>query len=287
MRVAVVGSSGYIASYLIERFATIEEVDSVLKIGRSSDSDCILDLNRPEEFDYRVLNLVDYVVFTAAVSGPDKCANEYEECWRINVTGTQYFIERALKMGRHVLFFSSDAVYGDIPGHIYSEESATEAETPYGRMKKAIEDAFKENALFKAIRLSYVVSEKDKFLSYCLKCVSNNEKAEIFHPFYRNCVMLSEVGDIVYWLMKHWDEFPHTFLNACGEEFVSRVRMADELNRIMNDRLQYTIVSPKEEFYRNRPKYTQMESLYLNNIFEKKSFTVRFQKELEGYVNAE
>ena len=63
--------------------------------------------------------------------------------------------------------------------------------------------------------------------------------------------------------------------------------MADELNRIANDRLSYEIVSPDESFYRNRPRYTQMKSLYLDDILERKSFTERFQKELEGYINAE
>ncbi|MBR3823733.1 MAG: sugar nucleotide-binding protein [Lachnospiraceae bacterium] len=286
MKVAIIGSSGYIASYLIERLTKLKDIELLLKVGRGQDSDGVLDLARAEEFDYSVLGQIDYVIFTAAISGPDKCANEYEECWKINVEGTQFFIRKALDMGCRVLFFSSDAVYGDIPGYVYSEMSETKAETPYGKMKKAIEDVFANDKSFKAIRLSYVVSAKDKFTSYCLKCIDTNEKAEIFHPFYRSCVMLSEVGRIVIWLMQHWKEFPHTFLNACGEELVSRVRMADELNRVANDRLEYDIVSPSAEFYRNRPRYTQMASLYLYDILERKSFTERFQKELEGYTHA-
>ena len=60
--------------------------------------------------------------------------------------------------------------------------------------------------------------------------------------------------------------------------------MADELNRMLSgdNHLEYEIVSPPASFYRNRPKITQMESLYLYNlgIVSKESFTQKFQKRL-------
>ena len=71
-----------------------------------------------------------------------------------------------------------------------------------------------------------------------------------------------------------------------GNELVSRVRMADELNRIYCDKLNYTIVTPSNEFYVNRPAITQMESLYLYNlgILEESSFTKKIQKEMENVI---
>ena len=283
MKTALVGSSGYIAEFILKRFAEETKIGSVLKLDRNAKSDAYLDLAEAENFDYRLLDDIEYIVFTAAISGPDQCANEYEACWKINVTGTSYFIREALKRNCRVLFFSSDAAFGDIRGRIYDEDSATDAYTPYGKMKKAVEDEFKTEPNFKAIRLSYVASAKDKYYTYLLNCIRNNDVADIFHPFYRNTTVVTDVVDIVIYFAFRWDEYEPTFLNVAGRELVSRVRMADELNRFIGGKLRYSISMPGEEFFTNRPRITQMKSLYMQKygIIEDKSFTEKIAKELE------
>ena len=284
MKTALVGSSGYIAGYIQKRFATDNKIESVLRLDCKPYSDAYLDLAEAERFDYSLLNGIDYIVFTAAISGPDKCATDFDDCWKINVTGTSYFIREALKKNCHVLFFSSDAVFGNIPGAIYDENSVTATQTPYGRMKKAVEDEFKSHPFFKAIRLSYVASVKDKYITYCLNCMKKGETAEVFHPFYRNVIVVSDVVDVIMFFAKHWDEYSPTVLNVAGKELVSRVRIADELNRFLGNKLKYTISMPGDEFFTNRPRITQMESLYMQKygIIPDNTFTEKIKKELEN-----
>ena len=284
MRVAIVGSSGYISKFLIQKFSELRDSVSLIKIGRSSDADFFLDLNNANDFCFNVLNEVDYIIFTAAVSGPDLCAKEFDSCWNVNVTGTCFFIREALKRNRKVLFFSSDAVFGNNPQTIFDEFAETKASTPYGKMKKAVEDAFSDNTNFKCIRLSYVVSAKDKFTSYCLSCIKQSKQAEIFHPFYRSSITISDVISSVLYLMSNWSDYAPTFLNVGGDELISRVRIADEINRIFNGILDYKISIPSEEFFKNRPQITQMRSLYLkkNRILDDASFSQKFFKELEN-----
>lgn len=283
MRVALVGSSGYIARFLIDRFERESVIEEVCKIDQDNSSDMYINLQNPEKFDYSILARIDYVIFTAAVSSPDRCADEFEQCWSINVSGTCYFIKMAISYNCRVLFFSSDAVFGDIKGKIYNELSETNAKTSYGRMKKAVEDKFKDNKNFKVIRLSYVVSAKDRFVSYCLKCIENNETADVFHPFYRNCIVVSDVVDVVVWFINHWDEYKPFVLNVAGRELVSRVRIADEINRFLGENLKYRISVPDDSFYMNRPKITQMDSIYMQKycILENNSFTEKIKKEWE------
>ena len=168
MNIGIVGSTGYIAQFLIEHFETCSNIAKVVKFDKSDLADIYLDLQDCEKFNFDLLDGLSYLIFTAAISGPDMCAKEYEMCWNINVIGTTKFISEAIKRNIRVLFFSSDAVFGDIDGFIYNEKSETMAKTPYGRMKKAVEDEFKQSAYFKAIRLSYVASSKDRFVSYCM-----------------------------------------------------------------------------------------------------------------------
>lgn len=286
MKVAVVGSSGYIADFLLKRFSSMPNIESILKIDKTDDADAYLDLAEAQKFDYAVLDEIDYAVFTAAVSGPDQCASNFELCWKINVTGTTHFIRAAMERHCRVLFFSSDAVFGDIPGKIYDELSETRAETAYGRMKKAVEDSLKGEPYFKAIRLSYVVSHRDRFVSYCLSCIRNKSKADVFHPFYRNCIIVDDVVDVAAWFAEHWDEYEPFVLNVAGNELVSRVRIADEINRCMGNTLQYEISAPSAEFYQNRPPITQMKSLYLApyQILPNNTFTEKMQYALEELI---
>ena len=283
MKIAIVGSSGYIAKHLMKAFMAQLGNCEIIKIDMTDDADIKLQLTAPAEFDYEKLNGIDYVIFTAAISGPDMCANEFDKCWDINVTGTTYFIRQAILRNVKVLFFSSDATFGNIDGHIYDEDSETQAYTAYGKMKKAIEDEFKTSKLFKCIRLSYVVSENDKFISYCLSCIRKGETADIFHPFYRNCITVSDVIKAILWLMQNWTEFNSFVLNLTGTELVSRVRMVDEMNRFFGNKLKYTVTQPDENFFKNRPQVTQMKSKYLYslNIIENKTFTEKFQTELK------
>ena len=86
MKIALVGSSGYIAGFILKRFSEEAKINSVLKLDRDEKSDVYLDIAEAEKFDYNFLNDIDYVVFTAAISSPDQCAKEYDSCWKINVT---------------------------------------------------------------------------------------------------------------------------------------------------------------------------------------------------------
>ena len=83
MNIAIVGSNGYIAGYLKEKL--VKEGHMLLKIDKEGEDVHVLDLKCPEKFEYFVLESVDLIVFTAAVSSPDKCAEEYDACWKINV----------------------------------------------------------------------------------------------------------------------------------------------------------------------------------------------------------
>lgn len=283
MNIVVVGASGYIGTGITKHFKANRIHDKIYTAGRHMESDIQLDLSNIECFDESQLDDVDYMIFASAVSGPDQCDKEQKKAWKINVDSTVRVIRYAVSKGCRVLFLSSDAVYGDMIGKIYSEEDATEPRTAYGRMKKAVEDAFRGESLFKSLRLSYVASGHDKFISYCLACMKKGETADIFHPFYRNCVTMTEVIHIVDWFRDHFDDFEPSALNVCGTELVSRVRIADELNRIYDSELNYTIAMMGDAFFANRPRITQMESRYLYEygILKPRSFSERLKKELE------
>lgn len=278
MKIALVGSSGYISGFIIER---LKDKHEIIKIDKMGETDYYLDLQKSEDFEYGVLNGIEQVIFPAAISSPDLCEKEFQKCWQINVEGTGHFVNEALKRGCRVLFFSSDAVFGDHPDLVFDEDSLTEASTAYGKMKKAIEDRFKENRLFKAIRLSYVVSRKDKFTKYALSCREKNEVCEVFDPFNRNCIVVSDVLDCIEWLMKNWEIYDPSFLNIAGRDLVSREDIVKAINKISERKIEYKIIYPGDDFYKCRPVTTNMRSLYLfkDKILKDESFEEKICRE--------
>ena len=241
MRIALVGSNGHIGHALVNFLKRIDKM-KIIEISRST-GEYLLELSNPESFEYSILDNVDYVIFTSCVVNQDRFAFEYEFCYKINVMGTVYFIKEALQRNCRVIFFSSDAVYGNEIGTIYDENSETNAVTAYGKMKKIVEDTFKEYSNFKTVRLSYVISNSDKFTLYLMKCIYNHTAADIYHPFYRNVITMNDVSKCIVWLLNHWDDFYSRALCISGYDLVSRLRIADELNRICEQRLRYNIYS--------------------------------------------
>jgi hypothetical protein len=86
------------------------------------------------------------------------------------------------------------------------------------------------------------------------------------------------------WFINNWGTYKDSFLNIAGTELVSRIRIADELNRFFKDKLKYTVVTPNSEFYSNRPKITQMKSNYLFDykIINDISFSEKIQDVMKG-----
>lgn len=267
MKIAVMGCDGFIAANMIPKLK--EEQWDVLPLSNTvSDEICHIDLADLEGFNFKKLDDVDCVVFTAAISSPDACEKDYDFCYHINVRGSRTFIEEAIKRNTKVLFFSSDAVYGNDLKKPFDENSETNPISAYGKMKREIEMSFEGEPNFKAIRLSYAFSAGDKFTKYYLSCVREQKQAEIFHPFYRSMICLRDLIRLVIYLIKNWETTTPQILNACGSELVSRVRVADLINRHLSVQGEYIISKMQGDFLRIRPEITQLSSLYLPDIFE-------------------
>ena len=95
MNIAIVGSSGYMAGYLIKRFSDDENIN-IIKLDRTPGADFFIDLAEADQFDYNILDGIDMVLFMAAVVDQDKCAADFAFCWKIMVSGTEFFIRNLL-----------------------------------------------------------------------------------------------------------------------------------------------------------------------------------------------
>lgn len=267
-RIAVVGCSSFVGKQLTPFLK--DSGNKVIGLSRSisETTDRFIDLTQCEKTNFDFLYEFDYVIIVAAISSPDMCEKQPELCYKINVQGTSFVINEALKRKCKVIFFSSDAVYGEDIGIPFTENTPVNPISKYGKMKNSVEIAFCGEKNFKALRLSYVFSYYDKFTQYYLSCLRKGETAEIFHPLYRNIICLNDLLQTVKTVIEKWDKIPSDILNVCGNELISRVNLADALNRIFNWDTLYKIVPMEKEFLIIRPKVTNMKSLYLPDLLE-------------------
>ena len=272
MKLVVIGATGYIGSAL----TAYAKEKGIQVIGTSSNggmNKLPFQLSMPDKFDYGIINPGDAVLFAAAVSNPDACATDPERVRAINVTGSARAIERFISQGAHVVFFSSDTVYGETEQTV-DENAYCNPIGAYAMMKRDIEQYFYEHALFKSLRLSYVFSKGDKFTSYLQLCNQNGNNAEVYHPLFRAIVHLQDVLEGIYILTQHWTKFPHPVINIGGPRLVSRVELTKLIKQYAYPHLKYTSVDPGESFFENRPKLIHMSSPIFSDLLGRPARTI-------------
>lgn len=263
MRLFVIGATGYIGRDLFARAKKSGEAFGT----SSSDRGGLLSLRLDESnsFDYDQICCGDVILLTAAISAPDTCAREREQAWAVNVDGTSHFIQRAIDRGARVIFFSSDAVYGEREKE-FAETMECNPAGDYAGMKFEVERRFLSSLSFKAVRLSYVFSREDKFSNYLSKCIEQNKEADLFHPFFRAIVHRDDVIEGVLALATKWDDVSEKIINFGGPQILSRIDFAECLRESHFYNLRFKVTEPDASFFANRPRIIAMKSPIFQKI---------------------
>lgn len=274
----IIGASGFIGTKLIEFFNHRGIKDYIGYSNGTIDEYKKLDLTN---INYQLFDYIyddDIVVFLAAISSPDVCENNYQFARSVNVIGTETFITECLKKKANVIFFSSDVVYGGNTG-VNTELTLPNPIGKYAEMKLYIEDRFKSYVNFKVFRLSYVLSEKDKFLKYLAECHKKNKVADVFDGLYRNVIMLQDVLDSIYNLSIRFNEFSNRVFNICGEDCLSRVDLTEYFIEEFNE-INYKIIQVPEDILSSRPNKIEVMSLYLDKLLNRKTIKIKNKREI-------
>lgn len=269
--VHVIGATGFIGQHLLE--AAQRAGNATGTSSREVGGLAKLALENPECFDYSGINNGDVAFVTAAISSPDVCANQRNRAWQINVEGSSAVISQIRARNARVIFFSSDAVYGEREPE-FDEGGLPQPCGEYAEMKREVEERFADDEGFKAIRLSYVFARSDKFTSYLLHCANTSVPAEIFHPFYRAPIHRDDVIAGALSLAARWNEFPERIINFGGPQILSRIEFANEIKTIALPQLEINITEPGADFFMNRPRHIPMRSPVLQRLLEGKTSTI-------------
>jgi len=127
-KILITGGKGFIGSHLVEPFSKINEV-SVYDIKQDQN---ILDFEKLRKF----MRDIDYIFHAAALVSVPESVQKPIETEEVNVKGTLNVLQAAVESGvKKVIFFSSAAVYGELPELPKRENMKLDPKSPYALSK--------------------------------------------------------------------------------------------------------------------------------------------------------
>lgn len=146
MKILITGSNGLLGQKLVQKLAGENDVDVIATARRENR------LPVTEGYTYVSLDITDQtsvnevfgqhspdvVIHTAAMTNVDQCETEKEECWKLNVTATEYLLEAAEKSGSFFVHLSTDFIFDGADGP-YTEDAEANPVSFYGWSKYAAE----------------------------------------------------------------------------------------------------------------------------------------------------
>ena len=146
MKILITGSNGLLGQKLVQKLAGDKNTE-VVATARGENR-----LPFTEGYTYAPLDITDkanveevfaqhspdVVIHTAAMTNVDQCETEKEECWKLNVTATEYLLEAAEKQGSFFVHLSTDFIFDGAAGP-YTEEAEANPVSFYGWSKYAAE----------------------------------------------------------------------------------------------------------------------------------------------------
>jgi len=272
-RVWVIGKHSYIAQKVISALRDEHTRFSCLSRTPAAD-DLYFDLTRAGDFDFSMIEKDDIVLMFAGMSSPDECGRNRTLAEKINVVGTSIFAQNVLERKGRVIFFSSDTVYGP-SGEVCYEDSLVDPVNFYAQLKCDVEQRFRNEKNFKVLRLSYVFGRGDKYMRYLASCSARKTAAQVYHPFLRNVVSLSDVVLSILAVIARWESFESRVLNVCGPELLSRIDLARLFKMKFDPDLQIEAVYPAKEFFLERPQIIRTGSRYLYELLGRSTLAIK------------
>ncbi|MBU1012565.1 MAG: sugar nucleotide-binding protein [Bacteroidetes bacterium] len=180
--VLIIGGDSTIGSRLVASFgADGNNALSTTCFSANVNEKCLfLDLTLDSKSWPKLPASIKTVVFCAAITSQEQCANDPEFSRRVNVEGTVAFAEQMVEAGAFVIFLSSNAVFnGNTP--FAKVNDPVRPQTEYGRQKaEAEEQLLKIGNKVAIIRFSKIITPEMPLLKGWIKEL---KAGNVIHPF--------------------------------------------------------------------------------------------------------
>lgn len=237
--VMVVGASGFIGSYLFEKFK--EEGLTVLGTYYSNPYNSLerLDMTNRDQVNKIVTKSTpDTILLPAANPNVEYCEEHKELTWNINVKGTENIVKASERIGSKIVFFSSDYVFDGLSGP-YSEEDIPNPINEYGRQKLGSEKIVStiDNSLILRITVVYGWERNGKnFVERLVRNLIEGNRVKVPIDQIGSPTYVKNIADATFELV---DKNVTGLFHLTGKNLVDRCTFAREVAEVfgLNDGL--------------------------------------------------
>ena len=132
--VLIIGASGLVGSYLYRLISNECDTTGTFR-GHPLKNAIYLDITDRQAVEDTVSRISpDYIFLPAALTNVDRCEEEKELCFRVNVGGTQNIVDALKGTAAKIVYFSTDYIFDGRNGP-YSESDQPHPLTEYGKSK--------------------------------------------------------------------------------------------------------------------------------------------------------
>ncbi|MDF2513222.1 MAG: hypothetical protein K0S04_3088 [Herbinix sp.] len=162
-----------------------------------------LDITKQEEVNDYIENIKPEIIINcAAFTAVDLCESEPEKAYQINALGPKYLAMAAEKTKAVLVHVSTDYVFdgqGSVP---YTEESATNPISVYGKTKQAGDEFVREHCSNSFIlRTAWVYGEGKNFVKTMLRLAQTNPKIRVVADQYGTPTSALELARAIVYLI--------------------------------------------------------------------------------------
>ena len=185
----------------------------------------------------------DWIIHNAAMSKPNDCHFNRDECILQNVTATQNIVNAAQKTGAKLLYMSTDFVFGENGPH--NEDDIPAPLNFYGESKLIAEEIIQKSSLNWVIIRPVLIYGKhlsgntSSFLHWVKNSLENNTPIKVVNDQFRTPTAVSDICEGIYQAMVR---DARGIFHMAGNEILTPYQMATMLAKHFH--LDQTLITP-------------------------------------------
>lgn len=238
MNILITGGTGQLGKCLI---AELTKTHHVIAPNRQE-----MDLISAEKtFDYIFACKPDVIIHSAAYSRVDQAELERDECYCVNVRGTQVVAQAAHECGAYLIYISTDYVFDGRKKRAYLPEDKKCPLSVYGETKSAGEDIVLGcSDLNLVVRTAWMYGPSRKnFVEAILYAAKHHNTIQVVSDQVGNPTYAKDLAGC---LNRMLQKKPAGILHAVNEGSCSRAELAVEILRLANIRCDVQRISSKQ-----------------------------------------
>jgi dTDP-4-dehydrorhamnose reductase len=253
MKVLITGTNGFLGNHLLSYLAKFDfQLYSITRSAlinhqKVEVQSFIGDVTNKMFIEEVIQNIKpNAIVHCAAMSKPDDCENNKELCWKTNVLSTQHLIEASLAFNSHVVFCSTDFVYGE--GENHTEEDACNPLNYYAQSKlaaeKIVKKATKNYTIIRPVFMygHEIVGVRKSFVQWVKESLEQNKNIKVVNDQFRTPTYVVDVCSAIQTILSNNKTGTY---NIAGSEILTPYQMAIILAKQLN--LDENLIKPVTE----------------------------------------